>query len=680
MKRFFATALSLALAASLLAGCSSNLPKGYSPFGPQASSEGGAQQPQENPAPENPVQVPAGAELSTGLAVINSVGSSKDAGDEDGLAQADSNVVAVRVDADGRIVDCKIDGVQAKIPFSKEGKLLVGTDTMFRTKQELKEEYGMKKASGIGREWNEQADALAAYVTGKTLDEIRGIAVTEDGHAGDAELASSVTMSVGGWLETVEKAVANAKPMGAKTGDRLGLGIETNMSKSTDAGDEDGLAQAYSMYTAATFGPDGRITSCILDGSQSNVNFDRTGKITTDLTVAPQTKNELKEAYGMKVASGIGLEWYQQAENYAQYALGKTPAELSGLAVNDHGSPTDAELAASVTIGIGDFNAILQKAAENAGAASLSEGGLMTGLAVINSVGSSKDAGDEDGLAQADSNVVAVLVDADGRIVDCKIDGVQAKIPFSKEGKLLVGTDTMFRTKQELKEEYGMKKASGIGREWNEQADALAAYVTGKTLDEIRGIAVTEDGHAGDAELASSVTMSVGGWLETVEKAVANAKPMGAKTGDRLGLGIETNMSKSTDAGDEDGLAQAYSMYTAATFGPDGRITSCILDGSQSNVNFDRTGKITTDLTVAPQTKNELKEAYGMKVASGIGLEWYQQAENYAQYALGKTPAELSGLAVNDHGSPTDAELAASVTIGIGDFNTILQKAAENAG
>ena len=218
MKRFFATALSLALAASLLAGCSSNLPKGHSPFGPQASSEGGAQQPQENPAPENPVQVPAGAELSTGLAVINSVGSSKDAGDEDGLAQADSNVVAVLVDADGRIVDCKIDGVQAKIPFSKEGKLLVGTDTMFRTKQELKEDYGMKKASGIGREWNEQADALAAYVTGKTLDEIRGIAVTEDGHAGDAELASSVTMSVGGWLETVEKAVANAKPMGAKTG------------------------------------------------------------------------------------------------------------------------------------------------------------------------------------------------------------------------------------------------------------------------------------------------------------------------------------------------------------------------------------------------------------------------------------------------------------------------------
>ena len=76
MKRIFATALSLVLAASLLAGCNSNLPKGYSPFGPQASSGSESQQPQENPAPENPVQGPAGAELSTGLAVINSVGSS----------------------------------------------------------------------------------------------------------------------------------------------------------------------------------------------------------------------------------------------------------------------------------------------------------------------------------------------------------------------------------------------------------------------------------------------------------------------------------------------------------------------------------------------------------------------------------------------------------------------------
>ena len=350
MKRLLAAVLSLVLATPMLAGCASNLPKGYSPFAsaPEAVPE---------QRPETP---PSGKGLATGLAILNSVAKSKDAGEEDGLAEADTNIVAVLVDAQGRIVDCKIDAVQAKIPFSKEGKLLADTAAMFRTKQELGGEYGMKKASGIGKEWYEQANALAAYVTGKTVEEIKGIALTETTAPADAELAATVTISIGDWIASIEKAVANAKPLGAKAGDKLGIGTVTNMSKSKDAGAEDGLAQVDSIYAAASFGTDGRVTSCILDGSQSSVRFDKTGKITTGLDIAPQTKN------GMKQASGIGLEWYQQAENYARYALGKTADELSGIAVNDSGSPQDAELAASVTISVGDFNLALGKAADSA--------------------------------------------------------------------------------------------------------------------------------------------------------------------------------------------------------------------------------------------------------------------------------------------------------------------------
>ena len=365
MKKLMAAALSLALAASLLAGCSSNLPKGYSPF---KASSGGASSAPEAPQPSAPSEpVEAKGELSTGLGVMLSVAKSTDATAEaDGLAEADSNVVAVLVDAEGRIVDCKIDAVQTKIPFSKDGKLLLDPATMFDSKQELKDGYGMRKASGIGKEWYEQANALAEYVKGKTVADLDGIALTETTAPADAELSAGVTIKIGEWLETVKKAVANAKPMGAQAGDRLGLGTVTNMEQSKDAGDEDGLAQAYTMYGVATFGSDGRITSCILEGSQSNVNFDKSGKITTDLAVAPQTKNELKEAYGMKKASGIGKEWYEQAAAFAAYAAGKTADELSGLTVNEHGSPTDAELSAGVTISIGDFNLCLEKAADSA--------------------------------------------------------------------------------------------------------------------------------------------------------------------------------------------------------------------------------------------------------------------------------------------------------------------------
>lgn len=68
----------------------------------------------------------------------------------------------------------------------------------------------MKKVSSIGKEWNEQAAAFAKYVTGKTLDEVKGIKV-EDGKAADADLKASVTVSIGDYIKVIEKAVNNAK-------------------------------------------------------------------------------------------------------------------------------------------------------------------------------------------------------------------------------------------------------------------------------------------------------------------------------------------------------------------------------------------------------------------------------------------------------------------------------------
>lgn len=301
-----------------------------------------------------------------------------------------------------------------------------------------------------------------------------------------------------------------------------------------------------------------------------------------------------------------------------------------------------------------------------------------TGLAVVSSLTSSKNAGDDNGLAEIDSTVVAVLVGADGKILDCAIDVAQNKINFDKEGKLVTPIDTVFKTKQELGTDYGMKKASGIGKEWNEQADAFAAYVVGKTADEVKGIALAE-GKPADADLAASVTVHVTDFINAVAKAVANAQDLGATTSDKLGLGVYTDMAKSTDAtADAAGLAQAYSYYTALTVNADGKITSCAIDASQGNVNFDTTGTITTDLTVAPQTKQELKEGYGMKKASDIGKEWNEQADAFAKYVTGKTLADVKGIALTE-GKPADADLASSVTVHVTGFITIIEKAVANA-
>ncbi len=104
------------------------------------------------------------------------------------------------------------------------------------------------------------------------------------------------------------------------------------------------------------------ITSCIIDAVQADVNFDTTGTITTDLTAPVLSKNALGDDYGMKKASAIGKEWYEQAAAFSAYVVGKTPEEVSGIAVNEKGGAADADLAASVTISIGQFQALVAKA------------------------------------------------------------------------------------------------------------------------------------------------------------------------------------------------------------------------------------------------------------------------------------------------------------------------------
>jgi hypothetical protein len=308
-------------------------------------------------------------------------------------------------------------------------------------------------------------------------------------------------------------------------------------------------------------------------------------------------------------------------------------------------------------------------------AARRAAGAVKTGLAIINSAAKSVDAGDANGVAEADSIVVAVTVDDAGKIVNCAIDQAQTKIEFSKDGKIVTPLDTIFVGKQEMGAGYGMAKASSIGKEWGEQATAFADYAKGKTVDELKGIAVNEEGVPTGDDIKSSVTIHVTEFIDGIEKAVANAQSAGASADDRLGIGVVTNIARSTDAGDKDGVAEAYSYYTASTFNADGVITSCLIDASITDVTFSKEGKITSDINAEIKTKDELGEAYGMKKASAIGKEWNEQAAAFAKYVVGKTVDEVKGIAIDADGVPTDTDLKASVTVHITDFTTIIEKA-----
>ena len=66
------------------------------------------------------------------------------------------------------------------------------------------------------------------------------------------------------------------------------------------------------VMTAAAFDKDGKVAGVIIDTAQTKVAFSKEGKVTSDKTVAPKTKVELGDNYGMAKSSSIKKEWYQQ--------------------------------------------------------------------------------------------------------------------------------------------------------------------------------------------------------------------------------------------------------------------------------------------------------------------------------------------------------------------------------
>ena len=152
---------------------------------------------------------------------------------------------------------------------------------------------------------------------------------------------------------------------------KTGLGMVNSIGSSKSATEEaEGTAQADVTAAAVTVDSKNTIVSISFDVVQAKVKFDATGTITTDLATAFKTKKELKEGYNMKPASAIGKEWYEQIDALEKYAVGKTPADVSGMAVkevNGHTNVPDiADLASSCTMSCGDFFATLTKAAANA--------------------------------------------------------------------------------------------------------------------------------------------------------------------------------------------------------------------------------------------------------------------------------------------------------------------------
>ena len=68
----------------------------------------------------------------------------------------------------------------------------------------------------------------------------------------------------------------------------------------------------------------------------------------------------------MKKVSSIQKEWNEQVNAFADYCIGKTAKEVTGIAVTQEGKAAEQDLAASCTIHILSLQALVAQAAENA--------------------------------------------------------------------------------------------------------------------------------------------------------------------------------------------------------------------------------------------------------------------------------------------------------------------------
>ncbi|MBE6806703.1 MAG: hypothetical protein E7527_01630 [Ruminococcaceae bacterium] len=249
--------------------------------------------------------------------------------------------------------------------------------------------------------------------------------------------------------------------------------------------------------------------------------------------------------------------------------------------------------------------------------------------------------------------VAAVVLDADGKILDCKLDEVTFTATL-QEGVHTPVAD--LSTKEELGDLYRPTEEDLGGEEgstapWHEQAEKFCDYVEGKTGAQVGAIAATD----GRTEQIPGCDLTVTDFITAVVEAANRAKPFPVGREDDLELALTAYHEPNNNA-----KKINYALDLAAvTLDEQHRITGCVTDQAEIRLTVEEDAF--TTLSGLVKTKRQLGDGYGMKTASPIGKEWYQQADAFDAYAVGKTAQALAGLSLNE--GKTDAVSGCTITV-----------------
>lgn len=198
-------------------------------------------------------------------------------------------------------------------------------------------------------------DAMLSELAGKTASEIEALITAE---TDEVEAAM---------LKAIAYAAKNADTP-CKKADKPGVALKGSLSTvNADAIQEtNGKISVDVDFAAVALDADGKVTAAALDSFKGLAReFDA-----TDALIAPapaKTKRELGYDYNMKGASSIGLEWFEQAEGFCAYLVGKTADGIGAIGV-EGGYPTEDALLSSCTMGIAGYIAVAVAAANAAAA------------------------------------------------------------------------------------------------------------------------------------------------------------------------------------------------------------------------------------------------------------------------------------------------------------------------
>ena len=299
----------------------------------------------ETPAPQGPTtQEPTMVTYKLATATISKELASR------GGSKIANNFAVVIFDATGKVVAVRFDSIESAHPTVSEGAIVLDAANL------VSKVEGNYKKGQMADTWGNQAKAFENFLVGKTAAEIGALEITNELVAGCTMVSTSYS-SMLDMQALVVKAAASTKMVEFKVAEgtalTLGLGVDASAAFNRSGHIE------FTANCAGTVLAGGKVVAAIVDSTVQTYTV--ADGVVTNPTTYTESKLVLGDDYGMLGGYGSQFaEWYVQAQNYANLAVGKTVAELANLSTNK------TELAGVCTMASAGYKAVLVEAATNA--------------------------------------------------------------------------------------------------------------------------------------------------------------------------------------------------------------------------------------------------------------------------------------------------------------------------